>query len=171
MQVMRRNLSRQIFVVVFTLLCVFGCHSTKVSGALSFTEVDTLINTHELVVMQLVENWCDACVRFEPNFTTIQTKVQLKHPDVQFVKVDLDGNIDAWKFYETKGLPHFVLTLRGVPIPYEGDIEQSSLEKWVLRSIKSRPKKLDPKSNSLDHHRGSAIPTQEIQRKTDIYWE
>ena len=106
-----------------------------------------LLNSNEHVVTMAIENWCDTCKEFSEEFEKIAQDISGWAPQIRFVKVDLQKDREAWKFYGAESLPHFSFVTRGVPVSYKQRVEAESIKNWVKKVLKSQPVKLRKKSN------------------------
>lgn len=151
--------------ILLLLLFLGGAIAVIPHTALS---AGTFINQHETVVALLTEDWCDACKEFEPSFYGVETAVKAKYPSAQFIKVSLDNNSEAWKFYSARTLPHISFVHRGIPIGFSGELTQQKLEKWVSKKIVSKPIKLLPES-SYFIIRALEVQTEEILHSIHLH--
>lgn len=94
-----------------------------------------------------IENWCDTCREFSDEFEKIAQEISDSAPQIRFVKVDLQKDQEAWKFYGAESLPHFSFVTRGVPVSYKQRVDAESIKNWVKKVLKSQPVKLRKKSN------------------------
>lgn len=135
-----------VFLIAIILKCLNADDSKEREDLplADLIQADTIINTKDNVVVLLTEEWCDSCVRFEPSLAAIASRIKKEYPGVEFIKVDLKNNQEAWKFYNAMSLPHVVFTNKGTPISYSGEVEERELEKWILHTLRVQPIELVP---------------------------
>lgn len=105
-------------------------------------EADDIINAKDQTVVYLTEDWCDACTKRESGFASVQQELKANYPEVDFLKINLQGNQEAWRYYDAKYLPHIALVVRGTPITFHGPPFKKNILKWLKRKLDSKPLKL-----------------------------
>ena len=72
----------------------------------NFKEV---VQSDKTVLLDFWANWCGPCKMLAP----ILDEVAEKHPDVTFVKVDVDRNLDATRKFRVSAMPTLVYIENG----------------------------------------------------------
>ena len=84
---------------------VVQCHSAaELSAALT-----AATTAHQLTVVDFTASWCGPCKHVAPIFG----QLSLQHPNIQFVKVDVDECDDVSAAYEVEAMPTFVFLRDG----------------------------------------------------------
>ena len=73
----------------------------EISGA----ELETLLAEKDKVFVDFFATWCGPCKMLAP----VIDEVAQNHPDVTFVKVDVDRNLDANRKYRVMAMPTVVV--------------------------------------------------------------
>lgn len=72
-------------------------------------EIDEIINSHLLVLIEFGAVWCVPCQRFLPHYI----KFAKKHPNIICVKVDVDVDPAVISEYKIQSVPQVMLFVNG----------------------------------------------------------
>ena len=85
-------------------------------------EFDECLKNNELVVVDFTASWCGPCRMIGPKFA----KLSEEHPDVKFVKVDVDKNSETSEACHISAMPTFHTYKKGEKL---GEIVGASEQK------------------------------------------
>ena len=96
----------------------------------SFTkqQLNSVINSNELVLIDFSTQWCVPCKKMKP----IVTEIKQENKDVEVLFVDVDANKDLAKEYAVQSVPVFLVFKNGKEIfRHTGIIEKNELIKQL----------------------------------------
>lgn len=86
----------------------------------SETQFRNIINQHEFVLVDFFAEWCGPCKRISPWLHEFADS----HPQIGFVKVDIEIMEDMAAHYKIKAMPTFVLLKNGLEVErFSGAVE------------------------------------------------
>jgi len=68
------------------------------------SDLDTLIASHDVVLVDFFATWCGPCKAVAPAFEALSEQ----HTSVAFVKIDVDQNQESSQRYQIRAMPTFV---------------------------------------------------------------
>lgn len=104
--------------------------SVKTVPQPSFTkqQLNSVINSNELVLIDFSTQWCVPCKKMKP----IVTEIKQENKDVEVLFVDVDANKDLAKEYAVQSVPVFLVFKNGKEIfRHTGIIEKNELIKQL----------------------------------------
>ncbi len=80
-----------------------SCHIRrhKMVKQINMEEFDTLLASGKKIVCDFFATWCGPCRMLAP----VMEKVSVKHPEVEFVKIDIDQNMELAARYGIMSIP------------------------------------------------------------------
>ena len=99
------------------------------SPQMSVVDFDKVINTHELVLVDIGANWCPPCRKMQPTIEKIRKEQGEK---LYFMAVDGGIDIDVMKHLNFETLPTFIIFKKGKEVwRKEGIVEESEFIKNI----------------------------------------
>lgn len=81
-------------------------HNSKVQHINSITEVDQLLNSGKMTIIDFSANWCGPCKVLGPRFENVANVP--KHNNINFIKVDIDDAKELAEKYEIQSIPTLI---------------------------------------------------------------
>lgn len=78
----------------------------------SETQFRNIINMYDYVLVDFFAEWCGPCMKIAPWLKEFSNQ----HPEVGFVKADVEILDDLAQHYKVRAMPTFVLLKKGVEI-------------------------------------------------------
>ncbi|KAG8701703.1 hypothetical protein FRC08_003939 [Ceratobasidium sp. 394] len=97
----------------------------------SVSQLDTILEAakSQLVVIDFHATWCGPCHQIAPHYESLAAS----HPQVQFLKCDVDAAQDVSKKYSIRAMPTFVFIKNGKQIDLVRGANQRALEASVKK--------------------------------------
>lgn len=89
-----------------------------------------------LLVVCLCAAWCHVCEQYRSTFTQVQTRVQVDHPQAQFLWLDIEDESDVLDPLDVENFPTILLSLGAAP-RFFGPItpQPQTLERMVRMAL------------------------------------
>jgi thioredoxin 1 len=62
------------------------------------------LSDYKPIIVEFTASWCEPCKRFAPTFERISEK----HPEIEFIQLDVEEAVDMANAYGCRGVPFFV---------------------------------------------------------------
>ena len=93
------------------------------------TDLNALIASPQLTVVNFMAPWCDACRSMAP---TLEIQSNEK-PDIQFVKVDIDASPEIARAHKIRALPTFIFFKNGVQLQIIKGADVDLISETILK--------------------------------------
>ena len=134
---LRRN--HQVCMMCAQVFLLMTCIVTAARSAVDLQTAVVLADERKLAVLSFTEDWCDAC----PRLNAIVEGIMKDIPQLDYFEVDLENDVHAWQHFKVDALPHIVVTVRGTPVAYSGELQADSITKWLQRIINKNLKSIE----------------------------
>ena len=82
----------------------------------------------DLTIVDVWAEWCAPCKKFGPIFEVVSAK----HPDVKFLKINADENMEFLNKFGIRGIPTILVLKDGVEVyRHAGILSESNLEQLI----------------------------------------
>lgn len=81
-------------------------HNSKVQHINSITEVDQLLHSGKITIIDFSADWCGPCQILGPKFENVANDT--KHNNINFIKVDIDNAKELATKYEIQSIPTLI---------------------------------------------------------------
>lgn len=94
------------------------------------SELKDVLAKEDKVLVDFFATWCGPCKMLAP----VLDKVAAKTPDVKFVKVDIDKNVEAAQEFNVQVIPTLVLVEKGeIKAREQGFMPEAALSQFVAK--------------------------------------
>ena len=93
-------------------------------------ELKTIMGENEVVLVDYYAEWCGPCKTLIPRLDALQSE----YPNVPFVKIDVDANMDHAKSLGVRSVPTVMVLKNGEPIHRSSGANTPEYYKEILNN-------------------------------------
>lgn len=100
--------------------------------SVSAAELERMIHEHDIIFVDFWATWCAPCRQFGVVFE----QTAAKHPDVVFVKINIEEEEALAQTFNIRSIPHLMVFKQGIVIYSEaGSMPESALTELVQQAV------------------------------------
>eukprot|EP01068_Selenidium_serpulae_P016305 Selendium_serpulae@DN6285_c1_g1_i10.p1 len=99
----------------------------QISKLEEFTK--TISEAGKLVVVDFTATWCPPCKRIGPVFAALESE----HPDVLFLKVDVDEGEEIAQSQQVSSMPTFKYFKEGKEVDHFSGADEAKLRQYIAK--------------------------------------
>ena len=93
----------------------------------SIDQFTALLNNEQVVIVDFFATWCGPCRMIAPYFEECATK----HPNIKFVKIDVDQADQICAKYKIRSMPTFILIKNGNEVQRFSGASKEMIDKMI----------------------------------------